>query len=417
MIKWIAFVLSLLFSSQVLTESLSGQFEWLPDRRKDQFPTESAHLFVPLPYSYPGIGEGFFLIGYGSNLGGTTMDGVVIGVTGDATGNVVQFDEIPIIEDTLLMHIYLQEIDRAVVNNYEIRGMDDSSAFNLLDVTRADESRFQLQYTMEQRRINFYLTHYAHDFEIDLIRDEEGVVLQDFSPNYAGSTESTQLAVKLDFTDDYLDPRRGFKFELTYMDAPPVSANDPDYYKLDYDFQFYIPFFSNDVVVMNYYQSDAHVREAGNTNAADIISELGLNCGADPDCLTIQNQLVQNTINDRANGSATSLGGLERLRSYPQSRFQGGHMAFVGVEYRWNMADEETPFDYFIWKDVRTGKQIAFFAEIGTVSETSDEIWNETRSSVGVGFRLVTASGSVYRADIASGEEGSEMSVFFFYPW
>jgi len=417
MIKSIALVLSLLFSSQTIAEDLSGQFEWLPDRRKDQFPTESAHLFVPLPYSYPGIGEGFFLIGYGSNLVGTTMDAVVIGVTGDATGSVVQFDEIPIIEDTLLVHIYLQGIDRAVVNNYEIRGMNDSSAYNLLDATRADENRFQLQYTMEQRRINFYLTKYTQDYEVDLIRDEDGVVIQDFNPNLTDSPESTQFAVQLDFTDDYLDPRRGFKFELTYTDVPPVSGDDPDYYKLDYDFQFYIPFFSNDVMVVNYYQSDAHVQEVGNTNSADIITELGLNCGADPDCLTVQSQLVQNTINDRTNGSATSLGGLERLRSYPENRFQGGHMAFVGVEYRWNMADEETPFDYFIWKDVRTGKQIAFFAEVGTVAETSAEIWDETRSSVGVGFRLVTASGSVYRADIATGDEGSEIAVFFFYPW
>ncbi|MDH5394374.1 MAG: BamA/TamA family outer membrane protein [Gammaproteobacteria bacterium] len=417
MMKCIGFLLCLLFSGQVLAEAISERFEWLPDRRKDQFPTEPAHLFVPLPYSYPGIGDGFFLIGYASNLGETTMDGVIVGITGDATGTVVQLDEVPIIDKSLLMHVYLQDIDRAVVNNYDIRGMADSSHYNLLDATRANENRFQLQYTMDQRRINFYLTKYSGDFEIDLIRDVDGSVIEDFTPNYTGSAESTLYAIKLDFTDDYLDPRRGFKFELTYTDVPPVSDNEPDYYKLDYDFQFYIPYSSNDVMVVNYYQSDAHVREIGNINPADIIAELSLNCGSDPDCLTIQNQLVQNAVNDRTNGSATSLGGLERLRSYPQGRYQGGRMAFVGAEYRWNMLDEETPFNYFIWKDVRTGKQIAFFAELGTVAETSADIWDETRTSYGVGFRLVTASGSVYRADIANGEEGTELSVFFFYPW
>ena len=92
-------------------------------------------------------------------------------------------------------------------------------------------------------------------------------------------------------------------------------------------------------------------------------------------------------------------------------------MAFVGVEYRWNMVDENTPFNYLFWKDVRTGKQIAFFAEAGSVAETSAELWDEYRDTVGVGFRLVTASGSVYRADIAYGDEGTELAVFFFYPW
>lgn len=84
-----------------------------------------------------------------------------------------------------------------------------------------------------------------------------------------------------------------------------------------------------------------------------------------------------------------SLGGLERLRSYPEGRFSGGHAAFLGAEYRWNLTEEATPFNYFFWKDVRTGKQIAFFAE----------------------------AGSVYRADLSVGDEGTEVAIFFFYPW
>lgn len=89
----------------------------------------------------------------------------------------------------------------------------------------------------------------------------------------------------------------------------------------------------------------------------------------------------------------------------------------MGVEYRWNISHEVKPFDYFIWKDVRTGIQVAFFAEIGSVSETSSTLWNEKRHSVGVGFRLVAASGAVYRADIATGDEGTEYIVIFDYPW
>jgi hypothetical protein len=39
------------------------------------------------------------------------------------------------------------------------------------------------------------------------------------------------------------------------------------------------------------------------------------------------------------------------------------------------------------------------------------------RSSYGLGLRLISASGFVYRADYATGDEGSEVSVIFSYPF
>ena len=111
------------------------------------------------------------------------------------------------------------------------------------------------------------------------------------------------------------------------------------------------------------------------------------------------------------------IGGYERLRSYPGGRFVGAHTIHYAAEFRWNLTEEATPFDYFIWKDVRTGLQVAFFAETGSVADTEDELGDKFASSYGVGFRLVSASGNVYRADIAAGGEGSETSLIFFYPW
>jgi len=413
MTRWLMFLMCVYFS----LPASARDFEWMPERRKDQFPVEPAHLLVPLPYSYPGIGDGFFLIGNMANIAGSTADGVVIGVVGDATGSVIQGDEIPLIDKRLLMHIYLQDINRAIVNNYEIRGMNGSSDYNLLDITRADESRVQLQYTMLNRRLNFFLSHYTGRFALDAIRDSNGNIIQQLGDAYTLEESDTSIAFNLDFTDDYLDPRQGFRFGLTYADVNAGDIDDPEYYRIDYNALFYIPYSHNDVLVINYYQSDAHVEKIGNTNPADIQADLNLQCGSDPACLEVEQQLIQNTINANTNGTATSLGGLSRLRSYPEGRFEGGRMAFVGVEYRWNIVDENTPFNYLFWKDVRTGKQIAFFAEAGSVAETSATLWDEYRDSVGVGFRLVTASGSVYRADIAYGDEGSELSVFFFYPW
>lgn len=411
--RWICFLLSCFF----ISPTFARDYEWMPDRRKDQFPIEPAHLFVPLPYSYPGIGDGFFLIANMSNMAGSTADGVAIGVVGDATGAVIQGDEIPLIDKQLLLSVHLRDIDRAIVNNYEIRGMNGSDDYNLLDVTRADESRFELKYTTYDRRLNFLAIYNTNRFALDAIRDKNGDIIQQLDEPYTGEDSSTSLAVNLDFTDDYLDPRSGFRFELSYADVNAQDDDGPEYYRLDYNALFYIPYSQNDVLVVNYYQSDAHVEKIGNTNPLDIQADLNLQCGTDPACLNVEQQLIQSTISANTNGTATSLGGLNRLRAYPQGRFQGGRMAFVGVEYRWNMVDENTPFNYLFWKDVRTGKQIAFFAEAGSVAETSAELWDEYRNSVGVGFRLVTASGSVYRADIAYGDEGTETAIFFFYPW
>jgi len=170
--------------------------------------------------------------------------------------------------------------------------------------------------------------------------------------------------------------------------------------------------------VLNYFQSDAHVTSKGNTNPADIRAELGLNCAPlDTSCLQSEQKLVDTFINSRTNGTSASLGGKDRLRSYPEGRFNGGHSAFIGVEYRLNFKQEVKPFDYLFWKDVRTGLQVAFFGELGTVSETSSDLWKERRSSYGVGLRLVAASGAVYRADLAKGAEGSETTMMFAYPW
>ena len=54
--------------------SLPLHADVIPDRRKEQFPTEPAHLFVPLPYSIPGIGSGLFLLGNFSNISESTAD-------------------------------------------------------------------------------------------------------------------------------------------------------------------------------------------------------------------------------------------------------------------------------------------------------------------------------------------------------
>ena len=407
----------ILFSISLAVSLSSFAFDIKPERRKDQNLTTPGYFVLPLPYSKPGIGKGFLLLGNIANVAETTADLSAILVTGDAGGTILNGEEIPLISDWLSLEFYYQNINKANINQYTKRGMETSNKndFKIIEVGLAKQLSTTLVFNNYNKRLNFYYTHNDSEFELSKIKDHTGKLIQ--TTNYSGSNESDSFKFELDYTDDYLDPRNGIRLGVTYQDHKATSTDNPDFYTLDYDIQSYFPFRENDTLVVNYYQSDAHVKRIGNTDPATVRAQLGLNCGSDPTCLQTEQELVDSNINERTYGSASSLGGDSRLRAYPQGRYQGAHSAFLGAEYRWNITEEATPFDYFIWKDVRTAIQVAFFTSVGTVSETSANLWNETRYAYGAGLRLITGSGGVYRLDLASGNEGFQTTIIFNYPW
>ena len=71
----------------------------------------------------------------------------------------------------------------------------------------------------------------------------------------------------------------------------------------------------------------------------------------------------------------------------------------------------------FILNEKLTEEQIAFFKEKASIAETAQNLGKDWRNSTGMGFRLVTASGMVFRLDAATGEEGLNVNVIFDYPW
>jgi len=411
----------LIFLSVLLTyTNLCFSYEWIPERRKDQNPTQPAHLIVPLPYSKPGIGEGIVLMGTVSNIKNTTADITGLFVGGDAKGSIINGSEVPLFSDILFLDFYLQDIDRAAVNNYTVRGINNTKEndFTVLDLSVAKEVSLEFNLTFYDRRLNLYYSYQDSEYQIDAIRNHNGELISTLGKPFINSETRDDFRVSIDLTDDYLDPRKGLRFDIAYHDHKAKNENEANFYTLDYNILGYIPVNKTDTLVLNYYQSDAHVHRQGNTDPASVRAELDTNCEpTDTECLTTEQELVDNFISARTHGSSTALGGDLRVRSFPQGRYQGAHTAFIGAEYRWNISQEAKPFDYFIWKDVRTGLQVAFFAEIGTVSESSSQLWNESRQTLGAGFRLVAASGAVYRADVATGKEGTEIIIIFDYPW
>jgi len=409
---------STLFGLLVMVSFNSLAFDLNPERRKDQNPTVPAYFLVPLPYSKPGIGSGLLLLGNIANVGGSTADLNIVQVTGDAGGTFLHGEEIPLISDWLSLEFNYQDITRADINNYSIRGMNGTNKddFNIIEVGFAKQLDTTLIFNFYNKRLNFYYAHSDGDFRLDAIKDNNGNLVETL--NYETSTKGDAISVELDNTDDFLDPRNGLRFGLTYQNHAAGDANDVDYYVLDFKALAYIPMRKNDTLVFNYHRSDAHVNTKGNTDPTAIRAELTTNCApADSACLQAEQELVDNFINERTYGTASTLGGDLRLRSYPGDRFKGAHSAFLGAEYRWNITEESTPFDYLIWKDVRTGIQAAFFTEAGTVAEVSSELWQKVRYSIGAGMRLITGSGGVYRAEIAAGDEGTEVIIIFDYPW
>jgi len=164
------------------------------------------------------------------------------------------------------------------------------------------------------------------------------------------------------------------------------------------------------------------VYNQASTDYAELQQSAGLNCASRPTvpeqkaCEATEASYINSLIAQNQYGRATTLGGTQRLRSYSNGRFYAGQSLFYGLEYRVNFAREHTPFNYYIAKGVRTGMQLSFFYERGSVADHKSDLLSDYRDSYGVGFRLLL-SGVVVRADYANGSEGSEFILFFDYPW
>ncbi len=327
------------------------------------------------------------------NMFDTHMDIFAIYAVGEAEAEVAGLDDIHLLSERLILDLLYQDLKKFGLQNYQTRGMNTKKdEYNIIEMNNNLSSQAELTLTFFDRRFELFAGHSQGKFEMPRIRDSDGNIIIESEKPFKGETENDWRGILFDYTDDRQDPRKGIRLRATWRDSPRTDKN-------------------------------AVVTDEGNTNVQEIKDELGYGCDQLPaglakdDCSKAEGEVADLFLKERKYGNATGLGGLERLRSYPTNRFNGAHTAFYGTEIRWNLTEEATPFDYFIWKDTRTGVQLALFGGTGTVAETTGELWERSRSSYGVGFRLITASGSVYRIDWATGDEGAETTYFFFYPW
>ena len=391
----------------------------LPDRRKDQFPTDPGYYLVPAPYSIPGLGGGFIAVGAMTNINQTNADLYGFAAGGDIQGYGLFATELHLIKKKLLLDVTHTNFQQVSSQVYSQRGMNTSADdFILAELDHAVFGGARLTYTMYDRRVEFYGVLYKNESRLAAIRDSDGNLIQSTFNSETRTSDTYTYGMRLDLTDDYIDPRRGIRVETSLWHTPPSNDDSPDFDIVELNLTGYIPMGSRNTLALNYFQADTRVNRQGETDPAAVEDKLGLDCstGSEQDqanCLSI----VNNTVAENTYGSVGSLGGLSRLRSYPEDRFKGSHSRFIGVEFRWNLIEETKPFNYFFARDIRTVIQLAAFYESGAISDNKDELWDTRRESYGIGVRLVTKSGLIFRADVATGDEGEELSIIFGFPW
>ena len=388
------------------------------ERRQDQFDKTPGLFVVPAPYAIPGIGNGLFVIGYLGNIAETSADVFGMGFVGDGQGFFASVDELFVFPEWSYLALTQGRMARFGQNVYSSRGMkSEKNDFNIYVGEDFTFYNYEVVFTHFERRIELAYGFNGGNGKFVEIKDYEGELVQKLGSPIEVDFAQKHVQLKIDLTDDYGDPRDGLNIRILRDRFPSVNQGAA-FDSMTFALTYYLPIPENNTWAFHYFRSDARVRQEGNTDLESLKTTQGFYaCGGYAACEAATLKSAQNRLNANKNGSSKSLGGADRLRSYPLSRYQAAHTLFYGTELRWNFSTENTKLDYWLLQDVQQALQAVFFWEQGSVAEEVGEIGETIRSSYGTGIRLVTKSGSVYKFEVASGDEGAEMILFFEYPW
>ena len=273
---------------------------------------------------------------------------------------------------------------KSVITSFKQRGMEtDKHDFSYLQFNNYYFAGGRLTATFADRLFEVYGGGYRIGSELDKVLDQNRNTILEIQDSPKWRSKVYGLGVRGDLTDDYYDPRRGVRLDVSRWWSPPARSSDPDFFRIEYNAAAYLPLGKRSTRVFNYFRSDAHVLRKGETDRAAVEQQQGLNCSTitdqrqQEDCVHV----VDNIIAANTFGTATGLGGTSRMRSYPNERFSGAHTLFYGTEVRWTLTEEACPFDIFIAKDVRTLLQVAAFYEIGSAADLRENLGDTYRSS------------------------------------
>lgn len=405
----------------VASASTASAFS-IPERRKEQKQTTPGHILTPAAANIPGIGFTYGILGSYFNIAESETDFLAFRFWGDLAGIGLGVLDVPLGTDMLTLNLFGNDFDRAGIESHR-RGIDSDpddrkiielSSFSVLYGQlnlRLFERRWQLLYAMNQQKS-----------KLDAIRDKDGELIAQGDGALSKSVNRS-VGTFIDLADDRSDPRKGAQLEIYRYDKPSTDSKEADFYTMEYNGLGYVPIGNYSTWVFNLYRADAVVTRPGETDPDKVKENIGFNCDASTDpaareeCQRVEEEFTTEQISANRHGTGASLGGTQRLRSYVTNRYYAAHALAAGTEFRWNLTEEFTPFNIFIASGVRTGVQLAFFAEGGTVSDLVEDLTKDWRYSYGSGVRFILASGFVLRLDLASGSEGTQPTLIFQYPW
>ena len=388
------------------------------ERRKEQFPEEYSYLVLPLPYNLPGIGGGWFVPLYFSNFFNTYTDAYLLLITGDVNGTISSVEDFHLLSKRLIARVFHLDISKATYQNYTLRGMGTGKKdYQTIELSQIRITESELLLTFMERRFEGYVRAMTQETKAKAIRNPDGEVIARFAEPVEQSFNRSTGGLLFDITDDRQDPRKGVRVRSEYYSVPRHTRDEPEYSVMTWRLTGYVPVGKLSTLALHAFRSDANVHSPGELNPAVLAARTGINCYGNPACQAAVDVEVNNTLRRNQNGSAVPLGGERLLRGYPDARFQGGHSLYYGAELRLNLTEEFTPFDYFIWRDSRTGVQVTLFYEQGSVSETAATLGRDWRDDAGAGLRMITGSGAVYRFDYAVGGEGAQTTITASYPF
>jgi len=419
------FLLTLFLFSFFIIESVHA-FEI--DRRREQFNKQYGQLFVPLPYSLPGLGTGLLFIGNFGNIADTTTDFAVIGGIGDAEFIFTFLDELFLAPDLLYLQYLRAHGFKFALQQYSSRGMNTSKydfKYGIGNSWDLDSPTLKLIFMDRMLEIGLGFNKQSGKFQKFVAPDEndptkQGETVATFDPGLEiNIANKIEFNTRIDYTDDYRDPRKGIRNSLFLDRQTATISSEPSFDVVTNDLQIYFPVLEKSTIVFDLQISDAYVTKKGETNIEVLKNKNGYNlCYSNSACEANAENLANTELAVNSNGTSLPLGGGDRLRSFPEGRFQGAHTIYYAAEFRWNYSSSGgEKLEYFFIDDLVEELQIAFFFEQGSVSETKSELGKTFKTSFGSGFRFLSGSGNLYRADFATGNEGPNFSVIIQYPW
>ena len=411
--KWIP-VLSMLIPMLCMSASYADV-----ERRRDQFGKDFAYYIYPIAGEVPGLGTAKGLGASILNIAGNDADFTGYYIDGDFRARGAALLDYHIKPKRLVFDVgYNDYLVAPVVYGRGILSDPDEVIY-----PKAEGNYLlgQLTLTFDERRYEIFTRYLAGREKLREILDKDGDAFEGVDTDWHFH-HPISIGFSIDHTDDRLDPRVGTRFEFSSRLPSDNAADESEYFVNDYNLTGYIPFRRWDTLAMNLFYSQALVTRKGETDFATLQQTAGLDCNQYPpgnqrdECIDAETRHINSIIANNRYGTASPLGGTQRLRSFDNYRYYASQALFYGIEYRWNLTDEHTPFNIYIAKGIRTGIQLSAFWERGMVADHRDDLLDHSRTSYGLGLRLIL-SGVVIRFDLANGDEGIQSQLFITYPW